>query len=87
LTSTASPAWSYLQQFIAVTAERIRAEVAAGRSPVRDPDDIAAALVRMSQAHLLAAFGHRPLADAARPTDTLTEIWSATIYGRRPPSS
>jgi TetR/AcrR family transcriptional regulator, ethionamide resistance regulator len=77
----------FLQQFIAVTAERIRAEVAAGRSPVRDPDDVAAALVRMSQAHLLAAFGHRPLADAARATETLTEIWSATIYRRHPQSS
>lgn len=71
--------------FVDVTAARIRSEVAAGRSDVRDPEDVAAALVRMSQSHLLAGFRRRPFGDPARATATLTEIWCATIYGRRPP--
>jgi AcrR family transcriptional regulator len=76
-----------VQGFVDVTAQRIRAEVDASRSEVRDPDEVAAALVRMSQAHLLANFGRRPFGDPERATNTLTEIWSATIYGRRPPAS
>jgi AcrR family transcriptional regulator len=75
-----------VQGFVDVTAERIRSEVAAGRSDVRDPEDVAAALVRMSQTHLLASFRRRPLGDPVRATETLTEIWCATIYGRRPPA-
>lgn len=78
-------AWEeLLQRLVDVTAERIRADVAAGRSEVRDPDDVAAALARMSEAHLLAGFGRRPLADPERAIATLTEVWAATIYGRRP---
>lgn len=78
-------AWEeLLERLIGVTAERIRADVAAGRSEVRDPDGVAAALARMSAAHLLAGFGRRPLSDPDRAVATLTEVWAATIYGRRP---
>jgi TetR/AcrR family transcriptional regulator, ethionamide resistance regulator len=68
--------------FVAVTADRIRADVAAGHSRVRDPERVADALVRMNEALLLDAFGSRPYADPAEVRATISEIWVTTIYGR-----
>ena len=66
----------------AVTAERIRLENAAGRAAVDDPDEIATALVRMSEGYLLTAFGRAVHPDPDRVTRALADVWSATIYGR-----
>jgi TetR/AcrR family transcriptional regulator, ethionamide resistance regulator len=66
----------------AVTAERIRHETAAGRAAVGDPDEIATALVRMSEGYLLTAFGRAVHPDAGRVTRALADVWCAAIYGR-----
>ena len=71
-----------VQGFTDVTAARIRAEVAAGRSGVGAPQDVAEALVRMSESHLLAAFGHPPYPETSDVAATIYEIWASTIYGR-----
>jgi AcrR family transcriptional regulator len=63
-------------------AERIAAEVAAGRSRVSDPEEVAAALVWMNERYLLDRFGRAPLADPARTADALAEVWLATVYRR-----
>lgn len=70
------------EQFARTAAERIRRDVAAGRSQVRDPEEIALALVWLNERYLLARFGRRPLGDPERTTDTLVEIWTRTVYGR-----
>lgn len=70
------------EQFAAVTAARIAADVAAGRSQVTDPGRVAAALVRLAESELLHAFGQPPYPDVAEVGRTLCEIWGATVYGR-----
>ncbi len=71
-----------VQAFTDVTAHRIRADVAAGRSSVRAPQGVAEALVRMSESQLLAAFGHPPYPEPSDVAATMFEVWAATIYGR-----
>ena len=68
--------------FSQVTAQRIRADVAAGHSAVRAPEEVATALVRMNESLLLAAYGHPPYPDRDSLVETMVEIWAATIYGR-----
>src|SRR6476619_144819 len=72
-----------VQAFVAVTADRIRADVDAGRSGVRDPWAVADALVRMNESLLLDAFGRPPYPDPGEIAAVMTEIWVCTIYGRR----
>jgi AcrR family transcriptional regulator len=62
-------------------AARIAADVEAGRSPVKDPDEVAAALVWMNERYLLTRFGRPPLGDPDRAAAALTEIWRRTVYG------
>lgn len=68
----------------ATVAERIAREVAAGRSAVRDPREVARALVWMNERYLLSAFGRPPLADPEPVAAALAEVWLATVYGARP---
>jgi len=68
--------------FSPVTADRIRADVAAGHSAVRDPLAVATALVRMNEALLLTAYGAPPYPEDDTVLDTMVEIWTTTIYGR-----
>ncbi len=68
--------------FVDVTADRIRADVAAGRSRVRSPERVAHALVRMNESLLLDAFGRPPYADRDEVMATMCEVWVTTIYGR-----
>jgi len=65
-----------------VTARRIRADVASGRSRVRLPDQVAHALVRMNESLLIDAFGRPPYADQREVVATMCEVWVTTIYGR-----
>ena len=67
--------------FVDVTAARIAADVAAGRSRVARPQETADALVRMNEGVLLHAFGRRPLGDPHEVSDVLASIWIATVYG------
>ena len=68
--------------FVDVTAERIHADVDAGRSRVRDPDRVAYALVRMNEGLLLDAFGGPPYGEHREVLATMCEVWATTIYGR-----
>jgi TetR/AcrR family transcriptional regulator, ethionamide resistance regulator len=72
-------------RLIAAAAERIAAEVTAGRSRVADPGEVARALIWMNEAYLQEQFGRAPLGDAERAAAALAEIWLATIYGAGPP--
>lgn len=63
-------------------ADRIRHEVAAGRSHVADPDEVAAALVWMNERYLLDRFGRAPISgDPERAALALAEVWVRTVYG------
>jgi AcrR family transcriptional regulator len=68
----------------ATVEERIAREVAAGRSAVSDPREVARALVWMNERYLLSAFGRQPLADPEPVAAALAEVWLATVYGARP---
>lgn len=68
-------------RLIASSAERIAADVAAGRSTVQDPEEVAAALVWMNERFLQERFGRRPLGDPQRAADALAEVWVRTVYG------
>jgi AcrR family transcriptional regulator len=65
-------------------AERIAADVAAGRSEVADPLEVARALVWMNEAYLQDRFGREPSGDPERATAALADVWVAAVYGRRP---
>ena len=67
----------------ATVQERIAREIAAGRSAVRDPREVARALVWMNERYLLSAFGRPPLADPEPVAAALAEVWLATVYGQR----
>ena len=71
------------ERLIVTTERRIAADVAAGVSAVRDPREVAAALVWCNERYLLDAFGRHPLGDPEAAADALAEIWVATVYGRR----
>lgn len=68
--------------FSGSAAARITLDIAAGRSQVTAPEDVAAALVWMNERYLLDLFGQQPLGDPERAARTLTEIWLRTVYGR-----
>ena len=61
-------------------AGRIAQEVAAGRSRVEDPEEVAAALVWMNERYLLERFGRAPLGDPARAAAALAEVWLRAVY-------
>jgi len=67
---------------VSTTAERIAAEVAAGRSRIVDVEQVSAALTWCNERYLLQLFGRRPLGDPAVAAAALAEIWIATVYGR-----
>lgn len=71
------------ERLVAAVAERIAADVEAGRSEVEDPTEVARALIWMNEGYLQAQFGRTSGGDAARATAALSEVWVATIYGRR----
>lgn len=62
-------------------ARRIAADVEAGRSQVKDPEEVAAALVWMNERYLLVRFGQTPLGDPERTAAALEEVWQRTVYG------
>jgi hypothetical protein len=72
-----------VQGFIDATAEHIRSEQAARRTP-RDLDaqETARALVWLNERYLSEAFGHGPQDDPSRVIAILSHIWLATLYGR-----
>lgn len=68
----------------ASAAARIEADVRQGRSHVRDPQEVAAALIWMNERYLLDRFGRPPLGDPERAAAALTEVWTRAVYGSDP---
>lgn len=73
-----------IEYFVALTARFIRHQVMLGRSRVRDPDNVARALILMNN-----ALGNDRLLNTATMTAqeagrTSAAIWNATIYGDVP---
>lgn len=66
------------------TARRIEADVAAGRSRIAQPAEVARALTWMNERYLLARFGRPPFADPATVTGALATVWINTLYGAPP---
>jgi AcrR family transcriptional regulator len=75
-----------VQGFVDATAARIRRDVAAGRTSLAHPDDVAAALVWMTERHLAATFGRVGATDPDRAAalETLFTIWMRTLYSPDP---
>ncbi|MDW5598375.1 helix-turn-helix domain-containing protein [Conexibacter stalactiti] len=65
-------------------ARTIEREVAAGRSGVADPREVASALVWMNERYLLQHFGRTPDGDVERVAAALHVIWHSAIYGEAP---
>jgi TetR/AcrR family transcriptional regulator, ethionamide resistance regulator len=70
-------------RLIAAVADRIAADVEAGRSEVDDPLEVARALIWMNEGYLQAQFGRELRGDPARAVAALSNIWIAAVYGRR----
>ncbi|MEO8814126.1 MAG: TetR/AcrR family transcriptional regulator, partial [Mycobacterium sp.] len=66
---------------VTATSRRIEADVAAGRSHITQPREVARALTWMNERYLLASFGQVPFGDPAAATDALTTVWISTLYG------
>ena len=77
-----------VQGFIDVTAEHIRTESAARRLlTIADAEQMARALVLMTERYLLATMGRGPSVAAATITETLTSVWVRSLYGNGPASA
>jgi TetR/AcrR family transcriptional regulator, ethionamide resistance regulator len=61
-------------------AERIARDVAAGKSSLTDPEEVATALVWMNERFLQQRFGRPPLGNPERAADALAEVWIRTVY-------
>ena len=62
------------------TARRIEADVAAGRSHITDPHEVARALTWMNERYLIAALGQQSSTDPATAAAALTTIRLNTLY-------
>lgn len=54
--------------------------VAAGKSTLSDPEEVATALVWMNERFLQQRFGRPPVGDPERAAAALAEIWIRTVY-------
>jgi hypothetical protein len=70
------------ERFAAAASAGIAAEVAAGRSSVADPEEVARVLIWMNEGYLQSQFGRAPLGDPQRAAAALAEVWVAAVYGR-----
>ena len=70
-----------VEGFVAASAKHIEAEIAAGTVPPMDSRHVAEALVWMNERFLNAHLGRERTASAEVVVETLTAIWSRTIYG------
>jgi AcrR family transcriptional regulator len=77
-----------IEGFVEAAAVQIAREVDRGRSPVSDPQRVAAALVWMNERYLTETLGREPMDEPAQVVDTLTTIWTRVVYGGlKPPAS
>jgi AcrR family transcriptional regulator len=71
-----------IERFVDATAERISADVEAGRGEPLDVAETARALVWMSERYLKESLGRVPQTPVETVVATLTAIWARTLYGR-----
>lgn len=62
------------------TAQRIEADVMAGRSRITEPEEVARALTWMNERYLIAAFGRQPITEPATAAAALITVWTNTLY-------
>jgi AcrR family transcriptional regulator len=72
--------YGLIESFVVATTERLEADVAAGRAAGLDPAPTAGALVWMTERYLLMTLGREPREPADTVVDTLTSIWTRTLY-------
>jgi AcrR family transcriptional regulator len=75
-----------VQGFIAATVARIERDAAAGLADVPHPEQVATALVWMTERHLAVTFGRPGTGPAERTAavEALLVIWLRTLYGIEP---
>ena len=71
----------FVEGFVVAAARHIDEEIAAGHVPPMDARHVAEALVWMNERFLNAHLGRERTASAEVVAETLTGIWSRTIYG------
>jgi len=72
---------SLMQSFIDATAKHIEAEIEAGRILPLDARETARALSLMNDGYLLAAVGRTRTSTPEKVVETLSTIWTRTLYG------
>jgi TetR/AcrR family transcriptional regulator, ethionamide resistance regulator len=70
-----------IDRFIAATAQRIAADIDAGRIAPLDAVETARAFVWMGERYLKETLGRRPQMPVETVVDTLVEIWMRALYG------
>ena len=70
-----------VEGFVAASAEHIEAEIAAGHVAPLDPRHAAEALVWMNERFLNTHLGREPKSPGEMVVDTLSVVWSRTLYG------
>jgi AcrR family transcriptional regulator len=71
-----------IEQFVDATADRIAADIAAGKIEPLDPGETARALVWMCERYLKETLGRLPQTPIETVVETLPEIWLRVLYGR-----
>lgn len=69
-----------VEGFVALTTQAIEARVASGELQPLDAPEIARALVRMLNGYLDDALGRNGATDPARVLETVTTIWTRTLF-------
>jgi AcrR family transcriptional regulator len=72
--------YGLIERFVTATAERLEADVAAGRVAPVDAAPTAGALVWMTERYLLMTLGRLPKEPLDTVVDTLATIWTRTLY-------
>jgi TetR/AcrR family transcriptional regulator, ethionamide resistance regulator len=72
---------AFVERIVRGTADRIRADVARGRTAPLDPEATATALILMSERFLNEKLGRGGRADWRPVIETLTRIWLRVLYG------
>ena len=74
-------AWrSLLGGFITLAEERIEALARAGRVPIERPDEVARALVLMTERYLLETYGRGSDVPTEVAATTVAQIWRRTLF-------
>jgi len=74
---------SLVQGFIDATARHIETEIEAGKILPLDPGETAKALIWMEERYLISCLGRTPSAAPETAVETLSAIWTRTLYGTR----